>query len=809
MSEPDPAITKVIQSLSLEEKARLISGGGDFFHTLALPGQGIPSLALHDGPHGLRKQASKEDNVGLGESLPATSFPSLSTVACTFDPDLTIELGRALGAQAKMANVDVLLAPGANIKRHPLCGRNFEYFSEDPLLAGEMASAYIKGVQSQGVGASLKHFAANNQEFSRMVNSSDIDERALREIYLKPFEIAIAESQPWTVMNSYNRVNGVYACENDELLTKIARNEWGFGGLFMTDWGGMNDRVEAISAGTDLEMPPVGDFGVERILEGIRSGRLKEIEVDRTVQKILELISKTRSQMEPDHVWQDADFDAVALKTAVEAAVLLKNEDTLLPLAASGNVVVVGLRAEKPHYQGAGSSRVNPRRLVTFLDALEDQKLGWTYTPGYTFAGDGDEALASEAIEMCRGKDAVVFFAGLSDFAEAESYDRQHLELPAAQNALIERISSVNPNVVVVLQAGSPVYLPWMDRVKGVLLMGLSGQMGGAATLELLLGRSTPSGKLAESWPLALEDTPAYENFGNRYHNHYRESVYVGYRYYDSFSVPVRFPFGFGLSYTTFALSLASAGVTSLEPNGSVEIAVKVRNTGQRMGKEVLQLYVSPPDSAIFRPLKELRAFRKVEVAPDESKEIRFRLECNDFSFWNPTAHTWHCEAGDYQILIGTSSSDTQLKVKVHVQSGQPELTVPDFRSLAPEYYAYGSGRLVVSDQAFGALLGRTVPSDSREQKEQIDLNTTLWDVKDTLIGKLIGSIVWKTAKKMMAGQGDNREMNERIVEASAIDTPFRSFVVGGVPMRVPEAIVLLLNGKVLKAIRKLMEKRA
>jgi len=807
MTEKQKKINQTLQALTLEEKAWLISGGGDFWHTRAIPAQGIPSLTLHDGPHGLRMQASETDNAGLNESLPATAYPSLSTTACSFDPDLVFEMGQALGAEANAASVDVLLAPGVNIKRHPLCGRNFEYFSEDPLLAGELASAYVSGVQSQGVAASLKHFAANNQEFCRMVNSSVIDERALREIYLKPFEIAIRKAQPWTVMNSYNKINGVYACEQAELLTTIARNDWGFEGLFTTDWGGMDDRAIAIAAGTDLEMPPLGKFGADRVVEAVRSGQLAESDVDRAVRKLLELADKVRNSAKSVSVWQVDAFDAVAKKVAVESAVLLKNEQNMLPLSDGMKVAVIGELAEKPHYQGAGSSRVNPRQLVPFLSAMRSENLDWAYTCGYHLGAKRDAQLEQEALQRVKGMDVVLFFAGLTDTTEAESYDRQNMDLPEAQNALIDQIASENPNVVVVLHCGSPVRMPWLGKVKAVLLMGLGGQMLGEATLELLLGRSNPCGKLAETWPLSLEDTPAHGHFGQRFNTEYRESVFVGYRFYESFAKPVCFPFGFGLSYTSFALEGVQISENKLAPGGSVEVRVKVSNTGTRPGKEVLQLYVAPPGSAVFRPQKELKAFKKVALNPGESQVVSFVLRHSDFAFWNAQIHDWHCEAGEYRLLIGTSAADTPQEARVALLSDKPDAGIPDFTASAPAYYAYGSGGLEVSDGAYAAVLSRPLPQDPQGKAEPYDLNTTLWDVRDKPMGKLIAGIVRKNSRKLVTGEGESREVNQLIMEASIMDAPLRFYAVGDVPMKFPEAIVLLLNGKVLKGLRKLMEK--
>ncbi len=808
MPEHNDNNKRILEQLTLEEKAWIISGGGDFWHTRAIPRLGIPALTLHDGPHGLRKTEPKSGQSGLENSYPATSYPSLSAVACSFDRDLVFELGQALGAEAKAAGVDVLLAPGVNIKRHPLCGRNFEYFSEDPLVAGELASAYISGVQSQGTAVSLKHFAANNQEFARMINSSVIDERALREIYLKPFEIAIRKAQPWTVMSSYNKLNSTYASEHADLLTKIARQEWGFEGLFMTDWGGMNDRASAIPAGTDLEMPPTGQFGVDRILEGVKSGRIAESDLNRAVGKLLELIDKVREEREPEKTWQAADFDAVAKKVALESAVLLKNEGDILPLLADLKVAVIGAIAEKPHYQGVGSSRVNPRRMVSFMDALREENLNWPYARGYALGGQDSAKLEQEALELCRGKDAVLFFAGLSDTEEAESYDRLHLELPAAQNALIDRIAFDNPNVVVVLHAGSPVRLPWLGKVKAVLLMGLAGQMVGAAALYLLLGRANPCGKLAETWPLALEDTPAYGQFGKRFNTLYRESVFVGYRYYQSFARQVQFPFGFGLSYNSFEIDNLEISQPSLAPGETLEVSVRLSNTGSRGGKEVLQLYVSPPVSAIFRPQKELRAFEKVELVPGESRTVHFKLEHGDFAYWNALVHAWHCEAGEYRLLLGTSAAETPLEVIVALESDQPDERVPDYTQSAPGYYAYGTGALQTSDAAFEAIYGSPLPVDPQGEPRVYDLNSTLWDARNRVRGKLLAAILGRAGRKRASGGGEYQEANDRIVEASIMDAPLRSYAVGGVAMKVPEAIALLLNGKLFQAVWKLLERK-
>ncbi len=501
------------------------------------------------------------------------------------------------------------------------------------------------------------------------------------------------------------------------------------------------------------------------------------------------------------------DFETIAKKVALESAVLLKNEQDLLPLQASLNVAVVGAMAEKPHIQGAGSSHVHPRRMVSFVDALREDNLGWAYARGYDLSGKENAQLEQEALELCRGKDAVLFFAGLRDTEEAESYDREHLDLPAVQNALIEKIASENPNVVVVLHAGSPVRLPWLGKVKAVLLMGLGGQMVGAAALELILGRASPSGKLAETWPLALEDTPAFAQFGKRFNTQYRESVFVGYRFYQSFAKPVQFPFGFGLSYTSFEIDNLELSQPSLAPGETLEVSARVTNTGSRAGKEVLQFYVAPPGSTLFRPQKELKAFSKVELASGESRVVQIKLEHGDFAYWNASVHAWHSEAGEYRLMVGTSVVDTPLEASVEVASDQPGVSVPDYTPSAPGYFAYGTGTLHTSDAAFEAINGSPLPLDPQGEPKVYDLNSSLWDARNRLRGKLLAVILGREGRKRVAGGGEYQEANDRIVQASIMDAPLRSYAVGGAPMRIPEALALFLNGKVFKAVRKILKR--
>jgi beta-glucosidase len=648
--------------LTLEEKASLVLGA-DFWHTRGIERHGIASVLVTDGPHGLRKQGDAADHIGLSGSVPATCFPTASALASSWDVDLLRQVGEALGRECRAEGVGVLLGPGINIKRSPLCGRNFEYFSEDPLLAGVLATAMVQGVQSQGVGTSLKHFAVNNQETDRLRVSADVDERTLREIYLPAFERVVTEAQPWTVMCSYNKINGTYASEHHWLLTEVLRDEWGFEGLVVSDWGAVHDRVAALKAGLDLEMPPNLGRSDVQVVEAVRGGALDEGVLDTAVDRVLALASRVAEPTGPvDH---DAHH-ALARAAARECVVLLRNNGGILPLAPAGTIAVIGEFARTPRYQGAGSSQVNPTRVETALDEL-CARATVEFAAGFGLEDTvDDEVLAAEAVELAGRVETVVAFLGLPPSDESEGFDRDHLELPAAQTTLIERLAAVNPRIVVVLANGSAVRLAgWEHHAKAVLETWLAGQAAGGAIADILLGSANPSGRLAETLPLRLEDNPASLNFpGDSGHVRYGEGIFVGYRGYDATARKVSYPFGHGLSYTTFEYADLVAEVTG---GPTVTVTCTVTNTGERAGKEVVQLYVNDVEASVARPVRELKAFAKVALEPGETQQVAFTLSSRDLSFWSELHHRWVVEAGEFELAVGASSRDLRLTATVEI----------------------------------------------------------------------------------------------------------------------------------------------
>jgi beta-glucosidase len=666
-------IKKLISQMTLQEKASLFSGL-DFWHTKGIERLGIPSVMVTDGPHGLRKQAKGADHLGIYNSVPATCFPSASGLACSWDRELIQEVGQALGEECQAEDVAVLLGPGANIKRSPLCGRNFEYFSEDPYLSSQMAANHIKGVQSQGVGTSLKHFAANNQEQRRMSTSAVVDERTLREIYLASFEIAVKEAQPWTVMSSYNKVNGVFASENKTLLNDILKEEWGFEGFVVSDWGAVNERVAALTAGLELEMPASYGIGEAKIIEAVEKGELLEELLDRAAERLLQIVFRAVDEKKPNATYDKEAHHLLARKVARESMVLLKNEDDILPLQKSGTVSVIGTFARKPRYQGGGSSHVNPTKLENSLGEIEQKlegKANVLFTSGFDAESDQiDEQLLFEAKEVALQSDVVVLFLGLPDRYESEGYDREHLKIPDNQVALINAVYEVQKNIVVVLSNGAPIEMPWLDQVKGLLEGYLGGQAIGGAVADLLFGDANPSGKLAETFPKQLSDNPSFLFFpGDGDRVEYREGIFVGYRYYDSKNVEPLFPFGHGLSYTTFEYSELSVDKRVLNDQDTLTLNVKVKNTGETAGKEIVQLYVKDVHSSVVRPEKELKGFNKVGLQPGEEKIVTFSLEKRAFAYYNTELHDWHVESGEFELLVGSSSRDIRLSERVEIST--------------------------------------------------------------------------------------------------------------------------------------------
>lgn len=691
-------VKKLVNELTLEEKASLCSGA-DFWHTKAIDRLNIPAAMVSDGPHGIRKQESLADHMGVAESIKAIGFPTASAMACSFDRDLLHKIGDALGEECVAEDLAVLLGPGINMKRSPICGRNFEYYSEDPVVAGELGAAFVNGVQEHGVGTSLKHFAANNQEWRRMSISAEIDERTLREIYLAAFETVVKKAQPWTIMCSYNRINGVYSCENDWLLNKVLRDEWGFEGLVMTDWGAMDERVPSLKAGLDLEMPDCHGETDKLIVKAVQSGELEESVLDTAVERILTMVDKyltARKGIDPasmvhplpssvERGYDVAAHHALARTTAEQSAVLLKNED-ILPLQKDKKIAFIGEFAKVPRIQGGGSSHINNTSVESALDAAGDSV---SYAQGFHIDEETtDETLLQEAITLAKESDVAVIFAGLPDSFESEGFDRTHLNMPANQNELIARISEVQPNVVVVLHSGSPIAMPWLDKVAGVLQMYLAGQASGGAAVNLLFGDATPCGKLAETFPLHLEDNPSYLNFpGNREKVCYQEGVFIGYRYYDKKKMDVLFPFGYGLSYTDFTYSNMkvtvngknAADVDVIKETDEIVVSADITNTGNCDGAEIVQLYIKNPVVYEIRPEKELRDFAKVFLKAGETKTVTFTLNARSFSYYETRIHDWYAESGDYEILLASSSRDIRLQDTVSITGSKKIPFVADY----------------------------------------------------------------------------------------------------------------------------------
>jgi beta-glucosidase len=666
-------IQDIISQMTIEEKAGLCSGL-DFWHLKGVERLGVPSIMVTDGPHGLRKQREGSDHLGLFDSVPATCFPSAAGMASSWDKELIGSVGQALGKECQAENVAVLLGPGVNIKRSPLCGRNFEYFSEDPFLSSEMAASHINGVQSQGVGTSLKHFAVNNQEHRRMSTNAIVDERALREIYLASFEGAVKKAQPWTVMCSYNQVNGAFASENVRLLTDILKDEWGHEGFVVSDWGATNERDLALAAGMELEMPASNGIGEAKVLEALRSGKLTEEALDRAVARLLRIIFKAVDSKVENASYDQDEHHKLARRVAGESMVLLRNEGGLLPLAKDRKIAVIGAFAQKPRYQGGGSSHIKPTKLdnpVEEITALAGSGAQVTYAQGYDVDQDTvDEALVAEAKQAASAADVAIIVAGLPDRYESEGYDRTHLNMPANQNQLIEAIAGVQSNVVVVLLNGSPIVMPWLNSVSAVLEGYLGGQAVGGAVADLLFGEANPSGRLAETFPLKLSDNPSFLNFpGEGDQVEYKEGIFVGYRYYDKKEMDVQFPFGYGLSYTTFAYSNLQLGSKQIKDTDTVEVTVDVTNTGNRAGKETVQLYVRDTASTVVRPEKELKGFEKVALQPGETKTVSFTLDKRSFAYYNVALADWHVESGEFAILIGRSSQGIELQDTLEVES--------------------------------------------------------------------------------------------------------------------------------------------
>lgn len=675
-------IQNLISQMTLEEKAGMCSGA-DFWHLKGIERLGIPSVMVTDGPHGLRKQAQGADHLGINESEKAICFPAGCATASSFDRDLIRRQGELLGQECQAMDVSTILGPAMNIKRSPLCGRNFEYYSEDPFVSTEMAAALIEGIQSKNVGTSAKHFVANNQEKRRMTNSSDMDERTLREIYLASFEGAVKKAKPWTVMSSYNRVNGEFVGDSKEYLTEILREEWGFDGYVVSDWGAVNDRVSSLAAGLDLEMPP-GDFENDRlIVKAVREGKLDESVVDQACERVLDVIFRYTENRDTEAVFDYEKDHEAAAEIEAECMVLLKNENEILPLTSDQKIAFIGKYAKTPRYQGGGSSHINSWKVESALEAAKEipELANVTFAEGYQDEKDEViEELQNEAVKAAAKADVTVLFLGLPDNFESEGYDRKHMNLPDCQNELVQKVLEVQKHVVVVLHNGSAVVMPWKDQVEGILEAYLGGEAVGKAVAEVLAGRKNPSGRLAETFPLRLEDTPCYLTYGKGFDNAvYQEGVFVGYRYYTSRKMETAFPFGYGLSYTTFAYSDLQLDKKEMSDKEHVEVSVKVKNIGKRAGKTVVQLYVAAPEAEVVRPVRELRGFEKVSLEAGEEKTVTFTLDERAFSYWNTQIHDWYAEEGSYQVMIGENADQMCLSGEILVH---PTKEIPKVYSL-------------------------------------------------------------------------------------------------------------------------------
>ena len=718
---------EIIAKLNLEQKCALLSGAGTFT-TRGCPKTGVPSITLSDGPNGVRKQAGAADHLGLNPSVPATCFPTAATVACSWEPALGEEIGRAMGEEAAAQEVAVLLGPGLNTKRSPLCGRNFEYFSEDPYLSGKMAAAYVRGIQSEGIAACPKHFAVNSQELRRMASDSVLDERTLRELYLTGFEIVVKEAAPKTIMSSYNLVNGTYANENAHLLQDILRRDWGFSGAVVTDWGGSNDHALGVKNGSTLEMPAPGGDAVRELLAAVQSGKITEADVDARLDELLTLVLDTSAAVQKHSRSFDADaHHALARRAAAESAVLLKNDGGILPLAAGAKVAVIGDFAETPRYQGAGSSAVNSIKVDTLLDCLAQSGLQCAgFAAGFDRQGRPDADKKAQAVALAQKADTVLLCLGLDEIKESEGLDRVDMKLADNQIELLQAVEQANPNTVVVLNAGASLETPWLAHCRALVYGALGGQAGAGAMVDVLTGKVNPGGKLAETWANAYEETPARDNFAGAGRTvQYREGLYVGYRYYQTAGVPVAFPFGYGLSYTSYAYSDLKVTADS--------VTLTVTNTGARDGAEIVQVYIAKPGAEIFRPAQELKAFARVPLAAGESRTVTLPLDDKAFRYWNTRTDCWEVEGGRYEVRVGASSADIRLTANVDIRG----TNAPDpYAGKALPHYKSGSVQNV-PDAEWEVLLGHPIPQD----KVKIDRNMTLGELNHSR--SPLGWLIW------------------------------------------------------------------
>ncbi|WP_342805089.1 glycoside hydrolase family 3 C-terminal domain-containing protein [Alteromonas sp. M12] len=799
---------KLLSQLTLEEKAKL-SSGKDFWRLQGIERFNLPSIMVTDGPHGLRKQPDDSDHIGLNDSVPATCFPTASGLAASWNRELLAEVGNALADECLAEKVSVLLGPGVNIKRNPLGGRNFEYFSEDPYLSGEMSIAWIDGLQSKGIGCSLKHYAVNNHESSRMITDVIIDERTLREIYLPAFEFSVKKTQPWTVMSAYNKVDGTYLAENRKFLTDILQQEWGYQGLVVTDWGGNHNRVLGIKNGQGLEMPSSGDINTNRIIRAVKCGDLSMEELDKSVGRVLDLIIRSRDAFQPTHTFSVDSHHALARKAAEEASVLLKNDGGLLPLSTTDNIAVIGEFAKNTRYQGSGSSQIIPTKLEQPYDAIaklidSDGLSNICYCKGYHLDETEDQQLISEALKIAQNSDKVIVILGLPTSYESEGFDRKHMHLPKVQLDLIAALAPVYEKLVIVLQNGSPVELPFANQVPAILEAYLGGQAGASALANIIFGQVNPSGKLAETFPVSIDDVPSQPWFpGESRQVQYRESIWVGYRYFDTAEVPVLFPFGHGLSYTTFEYSDLTIqdnhksndeNTFDLTSVDDIVVSFNLKNTGNMTGAEVAQLYIGQQNSSVHRPKKELKNFAKVSLAPGESQRITMQLCKRDFAFWCSKNHKWRVETDQFNLFIGASISDIRLCDVISIQGDNPkgaqDVSLSAYFSPKAQNY---------TEQDFQNLLGKDIPPALPSKPFQ--LNSTMREVKDTWIG---GKLFQIGFNKMTEKLGEMTEQDKLVINAIFDEMTLRQLVAmsdGKFKPKVMDSLIHIMNKDWIKLL--------
>ena len=736
---------EIINKMSLEEKAQLCVGV-DYWSSKEFEKYGIPKIKMSDGPHGLRVKKEKADNLGINESEISICFPTSSTLANSWNREMAYQLGKALGQEAKTEGINIVLGPAINIKRTPLCGRNFEYFSEDPYLTGILGSEYVKGLQEQNVGACVKHFAVNNQENRRRTIDVVIDERNLREIYLKAFEMIIEKSKPWSIMSAYNKVNGEYCSENTHLLEEILRKEWNYKGIVISDWGAENNRVKGIENDHELEMPGGRGNGVEEIIEAVKTGRISERKLNNIVDRIINIAMRGKKDNNSEK-YDKEEHHRIAEKIAEESIVLLKNEEHILPIY-NKKIALIGDMAKYPRYQGAGSSTINPYKIENAYDNFKENNIIFDYAKGYErIESENDEELIKEAINVAKKNEIVVLFIGLTENFESEGVDRENLSIPENQIKLIEEIYKVNKNIVVVLSNGAPIVMPWKDKVKAIITGYLGGEAGARAMINCILGKVNPSGKLAETYPVRIEDTPCYKNYpGTELTVEYQESIYVGYRFYNTNNLNVLFPFGYGLSYTEFEYSNLKVN----KKDNEIEILFKIKNIGNMKGKEIAQIYISQENSCIFKPKKELKEFEKVELDVGEEKEIKIVLSKKAFEYYNPETFSWSVEQGKYKILIGKSSKDIVLEKEIFIESKDKNIE----KQYPKKYYTGNINE--ITDSEFEELLGRKIPNRNLILA-QINEENTLEQIKETKIGKYIYENQMKKMKKLLKEQNVNK----------------------------------------------------